>query len=227
MYGLETHLARMHKWIDDFAPQVVIVDPITNLCNVGTIEDSTNMLTRLLDFLHRKGITGLFISLTAGSQNEAVSEVSSMADAWLLLRDIELSGERNRALYVLKSRGMEHSNQVREFLITSKGVRLVPAYLGPAGVFTGSARINQEALDQAEIEHMAQESERRKLALEHRRQVVEAQIAALRAGYAAEEAEYQRAAGQEHRRTSALASQQLALARSRQVGPARNGKGES
>jgi len=121
---------------------------------------------------------------------------------------------------------MAHSNQVREFLITSKGVRLVPAYLGPAGVFTGSARINQEALDRAQVERSAHEFERRKLALDHRRQAVEAQIAAMRAAYAAEEAEYHRAAGQEHRRTTALASQHLALARSRQVAPARNGNGE-
>src|SRR5688572_20496012 len=146
MQGLEMHLVQMHKMIEEFAPSVVIIDPVSNLQSAGNIDDSTNMLVRLIDYLRVHGITGFFVSLTGGGKTlEGTDEgMSSLVDTWLLVRDIELGGERNRALYVLKSRGMAHSNQVREFLITAKGVKLVDAYLGAAGVLTGSARLSQE-----------------------------------------------------------------------------------
>jgi circadian clock protein KaiC len=145
-----------------------------------------------------------------------------MVDTWLLLRDIELNGERNRVLYVLKSRGMEHSNQVREFHITSKGVKLVEAYLGPSGVLTGSARLNQEAREIADAETLKQEMERREMAFLHRRKAVEAQIESLRAAFAAEEEEFKRTAANEKMRLGRVETDRDAMARSRRVtGPAK------
>jgi circadian clock protein KaiC len=199
-FGLEMHLVRMHKTIEQFAPSVVIVDPVSNLQSAGTLEDSTNMLVRLIDFLRQQKILAYLIGLTKGGTSlEATDEgMSSLVDSWLLLRDIELNGERNRTLYVLKSRGMNHSNQLREFMITSKGVRLIPAYLGEAGVLTGSARLNQEAREEADKRHGAEEKVRKRLALEHRRKAINAQIESLRAQFVAEEQEYERSTKADH-----------------------------
>ena len=131
-----------HKCVSSFKPSVVVVDPITNLLTVSTIGEVRSMLTRMVDFLKTQQITAIFTSLTAGSgtleANEA--DVSSLMDTWLLLKTIEEGGELNRALYVLKSRGMDHSNQIREFLLTDHGLQLLDVYLGPDGVLTGSAR---------------------------------------------------------------------------------------
>jgi circadian clock protein KaiC len=167
------------------------MDPLSNMRGAG--EESQAMLTRLIDYMRRKLITAFLISLTASGKalETTEDEVSSIVDTWLLVRDVELDGERNRAMYVLKSRGMAHSNQVREFLITPTGVKLVPAYLGSAGVLTGSARLNQEAKDRTEAQAARDEFTRRKLALAHRRRAVQAQIDSLASGLAAEEEEFQ------------------------------------
>jgi len=151
LYGLETHLATMQKLIDEFKPQVVVLDPITNLISVGSIVEVRSMLTRLIDWLKVMQITSLYTSLTAAGSDKEQSEVgiSSLMDTWLLLRDIELNGERNRGLYVLKSRGMAHSNQIREFLLTDQGVELIDVYLGTEGVLTGTSRQIQEEKDNA------------------------------------------------------------------------------
>lgn len=219
VHGLEMHLVRMHKLIESFRPAVVIVDPISNLQAAGSMEDSTNMLVRLIDFLRRSQITGFFVSLSGGgSALELTNEgMSSLVDTWLLVRDLELGGERNRALYVLKSRGMAHSNQVREFLITSQGVQLQPAYLGPSGVLTGSARLSQEARDQAEQQLAKEELERQRLALEHRRKAVEAQVEALRAGFKAEEEEMARVVATAQLKLETLTTDRLAMAQSRKA----------
>ena len=222
VHGLEMHLVRMHKLIELFRPAVVIVDPISNLESAGTQEDSNNMLVRLIDFLRRSQITGFFVSLSSGgSALELTNEgMSSLVDTWLLVRDIELGGERNRALYVLKSRGMAHSNQVREFLITSKGVQLRPAYLGPSGVLTGSARLSQEARDSAEQQIAKEELERQKLALEHRRKAIEAQIESLRAGFKAEEEEMARVVASAQFKLETLAADRVSMAKSRKAAAA-------
>ena len=192
--GLEMHLVRMHKMIEQFAPSTVIVDPVSNLQTAGNLDDSTNMLIRLIDFLRKRNVTAFMVSLTSGGKSmEATEEgLSSMVDTWLLLRDVELGGERNRLIYVLKSRGMAHSNQVREFIISSKGVKLVQAYLGLSGVLTGSARLSQEARERLEEQSAREEMQRKKLALEHRRKAIDAQIIALRAGLKTEEEEFGR-----------------------------------
>jgi circadian clock protein KaiC len=141
-----------------------------------------------------------------------------MVDTWLLLRDIELGGERNRLIYVLKSRGMAHSNQVREFLITSKGIKLVEAYLGAAGVLTGSARLSQEARERIEKQVAKEEMQRKKLSLEHRRKTMDAQVAALRAGFKTEEEEFARVATDARLKEQQIEIERGAMAKSRRIG---------
>ncbi|HZU83549.1 MAG TPA: circadian clock protein KaiC [Polyangiaceae bacterium] len=204
-YGLEMHLAVMHKCIDRYDPHAVVVDPMTNLSKAGTRTETNRMLLRLVDHLKTRQTTALFTNLTRGGGHlEATeSEVSSIMDTWLLLRDTESSGERNRVLYVLKSRGMAHSNQVREFRLTDDGVQLLDVYVGPGGVLTGAARMAQEAREAEEDEARRQEFGSRERALEQKRVALEAQIAALRGSLAAEEAELaglRRREQQQHRR---------------------------
>jgi len=142
MYGLEMHLVVMYKLVKEFKPDTVVIDPITNLITVGSASEISSILTRLIDFLQTQQITVIFTALTFNTliKEQTDESISSLMDAWLQLRDIELNGERNRGLYIMKSRGMKHSNQVREFMITDKGLRLEDVYLSPEGVLTGSAR---------------------------------------------------------------------------------------
>lgn len=140
-YGLEMHLTMMYKAITAFGPRVVIVDPITSFVVDGRQIEVKAMLMRLIDFLKTHQITALCTSLTGGGATleHTDTAVSSLIDTWLLLRDVEAGGERNRAMYILKSRGMAHSHQIREFLLTDRGVDLREIYVGPGGVPTGSA----------------------------------------------------------------------------------------
>jgi circadian clock protein KaiC len=191
LFGLETHLATIHKHLRDFKPDAVVIDPISNLLSVGKGAEVNSMLLRLVDLLKSQQITAFLVSLTSGGTALEGTElgISSLMDTWLLLRDIELNGERNRGLYVLKSRGMSHSNQIREFLLTEDGIRLINAYLGPSGVLTGSSRLAQEAKERVEAQARQAEVERKKLELQRKRDAMEAQIAATRAAFSAEEAE--------------------------------------
>lgn len=225
VHGLEMHLVQLHRLVDEFKPAVVILDPVTNLAAAGNMNESNNMLIRLVDFLRKRVITAFFVSLTAGDKTiESTDEgMSSIVDTWLLLSDIELGGERNRGLYVLKSRGMAHSNQVREFLITSQGLRLVPTYLGPTGVLTGSARLIQEAQDAAGEKSLHEEIQRKQLVLDYRRQAVEAQVEALRAGFEAEKKEFGRAVASQQSKTDQIVTDRLATAKSRQAGKTKRG----
>lgn len=215
--GLELHLVRMHKVVEKLKPSMVLVDPISNLSTAGTLDESTAILVRLMDYLRRNKISAVFTSLvTGGAALEATNEgLSSMVDTWLLVRDVESSGERNRVLYVLKARGMAHSNQLREFLITPKGVRLIPAYLGLGGVLTGSARAAQETLELAEAKAAADELERQRLAIGHRRAALEAQIATLQATLAAEEQDFARVAGVHEARIKQAAADREAMSHGR------------
>jgi circadian clock protein KaiC len=148
-FGLEMHLVSIHKIIREFKPRLVIIDPITNLVSVGQARDVKSMLLRLIDMLGSENITALFTALTLQSSlTEQTDEtLSSHVDTWIQLRDLEAGGERNKGLYILKSRGMAHSNQVREFVISDGGVELIDIYLGPTGVLTGSARLEAQILD--------------------------------------------------------------------------------
>jgi len=218
VHGLEMHLVLMHKMIEEFKPSVVIFDPVSNLQTAGTLDDSTSMLIRLIDFLRKNHITGFMISLSSGGNKslEMTDEgLSSLVDTWLLLRDIEVGGERNRLIYVLKSRGMAHSKQVREFVITSKGIKLVEVYLGPGGVLTGSARLNQENRERAEKQAADDELARKKLALEHRRKVIEAQVETLRSELKIEEEEFLRVEASSRLRDKQLEADRQAMSASR------------
>jgi circadian clock protein KaiC len=145
LYGLEMHLVVIYKLIKKFKPKSVILDPITNLVSVGNMSEVKGILIRLIDFLQNEQITVMFTALTLiTGPTQSDEGVSSLVDAWLSLRDIEYNGERNRAIYIMKSRGMYHSNQVREFMITDNGLKLVNVFVGPEGVLTGSAREAQE-----------------------------------------------------------------------------------
>ena len=189
--GLEMHLLRIHKLIEEFDPEVVIIDPVSNLM-MGNPHEVHSMLMRLMDFLKMRQITAMFTSLTEGSRKEFEQTevgISSLIDTWILVRDIELNGERNRGIYVLKSRGMAHSNQVREFVMSQKGIRLLPVYIGVGTVLTGSARLNQEAREKADLLIRQQTVEEKMRARERRRKAVEGQIAALRLELADEENE--------------------------------------
>jgi len=217
VYGLEAHLASMHKLIDLFKPKVVIVDPVTNLSSVASETDVKAMLVRLLDEMKFNHITTLFTTLTAPGNTLEQTEVgmSSLADTWLLLRDIEIGGERNRGLYILKSRGMAHSNQIREFLLTDKGVDLIDVYVGPSGVLTGSARMSQETQERGiELAHQ-QEIERRKENVETKRKALEAQIASLRAQFQAEEQELKKLTEEEKMRQRSTSQLREKMARLR------------
>ncbi len=190
-YGLEMHLAATHKAVNDFKPKVVILDPI-NTFVVGDKEiEVKTMLMRIVDFLKMNQITALFTSLTSsGSAMEHTdTSISSIIDTWLLLRDIELNGERNRGMYVLKSRGMANSNQIREFILTNHGVELREVYIGSSGVLTGSARIAQEALENAEVLTRKHDIERKKREIERKRKTLEARIISLYADFDSEESE--------------------------------------
>jgi circadian clock protein KaiC len=165
------------------------VDPVTNLLTVSTPNEVRSMLTRMADFLKTHGITSIFTSLTAGggALEASESDVSSLMDTWLLLESIKIGGERNRVLYVLKSRGMEHSNQIREFVLTNDGLQLLDVYLGPEGVLTGSARVSQEGREKAVVTFRQQEQETRRRELERKRQIFEARMVMLRAEFEVEE----------------------------------------
>jgi circadian clock protein KaiC len=212
LYGLEMHLATMFKEIATFKPRVVIIDPITSLMDSGTDSEGKGMVTRLIDYLKAGQVTSLFTSLTQGGHALQQSEaaMSSLMDSWLLLQDFEGNGERNRVLYVLKARGMAHSNQIREFLISHRGVDLVDAYIGPSGVLTGSARAAQEALEKAAGLSRQQEAARRKRELERKREAIERQINGLRSDYESETMELRRIDEQVGTSTQMLTSERTA-----------------
>jgi len=189
VYGLELHLAIIHRLVDETKPKVLVVDPVTNLNAVGTDVEVKSTLTRLIDLLKTRGITALFTSLTGDYAHAGHSEIgiSSLMDTWILLRNLEHNGERNRGLYVLKARGMTHSNQIREFILTDHGVDLINVYTGPGGVLTGTARVVQEARENAEALRRQAEIARRRRDLAHKRAALEARSRAEREQFAAYE----------------------------------------
>jgi circadian clock protein KaiC len=200
-FGLDMHLAVMQRLIEEFEPRVVIADPLSSLLNVGSAGEVNAILVRLLDNLKTHGVTALFTSLTGEGAFQEHTEVniSSLIDTWLVLRVIESAGERNRGLMVVKSRGMAHSNQMREYRLTNAGVQLMEVYTGAGGVLTGAARAAQETQELAAAMMQREEYDRQQRAVERRREALEAQIAVLRAQFEAETEE------------AAFASSELAL----------------
>jgi circadian clock protein KaiC len=224
MYGVESHLLSMQRAIDEFEPRVAVIDPITNLISIATDLEVKSMLVRLIDYLKRRQVTALFTNLVSGGDPEAATQVdiSSLMDTWLLVRNIENNGERNRGLYILKSRGMPHSSQVREFRLSDSGVDLIDVYVAEDGVLTGTARLAREARQKAEELLRQQEIEIKQRSLERRRAALGSQIAALQADFASEEEELQRLAAQEDLRRQALLKNREEIALSRQADPSSN-----
>ena len=219
LYGLEMHLATMFKEIIAFQPDVVIIDPITSLMDAGTASECRAMVTRLVDYLKAGQVTTLFTSLTQAGHSLQQSEasMSSLMDSWLLLQDFEGNGERNRVLYVLKARGMAHSNQIREFLISDRGIDLVDAYIGPSGVLTGAARVAQTAREKAEALASQQEAARRQRELKRKRVALEQQISGLRSEHEASAEELRQIDEQVGTQTRLLTTERTELGRLRQA----------
>ena len=177
IYGLEMHLVVFYKMIKEFKPSAVILDPITNLITVGDQNEVKSILIRLLDFLQQEQITVMFTALSqtsnpTGNQEESIS---SLVDVWIAVQDIELNGERNRGIYVLKSRGMKCSNQVREFKITDEGIKVLEVVIGPDGIIIGSARdayelemAKEEVLRKNAVARKNKEIDRKKTILDNK-----------------------------------------------------------
>jgi circadian clock protein KaiC len=230
LHGLEMHLAVMYKRIAQFKPRTIVVDPISNFVSAGEERDVHAMLIRLVDFLKTLQITVLFTNLTSGNMIRESTDlgISSIMDTWILLRDIELGGERNRGIYVLKSRGMAHSNQIREFVITRNGIDLQDVYVGPEGVLTGSARLAQEARERAEQARRRDQTAHKQAELTEKKRAVEAQIAALEAQFAAEKEIFMREIGVEQTREKVIHQLRGKMGRLRQAdGLLQGGNGNS
>jgi circadian clock protein KaiC len=226
--SLEMHLLLTQQLIARFKPEVVVFDPITNLCSGGTEREVQAMLTRLIDYLKVQQITAMFTSLTSNAANPDQSEIgiSSLMDTWLLVRNLEVSGERNRGLYILKSRGMAHSNQVREFVLSNRGLELVDVYTGSGGFLTGAARVAQEAHERSERMKEQQTLARRMRDSERKRSTLQAQIIALQAELQAEMDETTESRFEEGAVRECLAEGKRQLARSRAVTYNKEGNGK-
>jgi circadian clock protein KaiC len=219
LYGLETHLARIQRDVDGFDPASVIIDPFSSLRGEWT--DVHSMLLRMVDLLKARGITAVMTNLVAGAErvNNTDQAISSLMDTWLSLTNIEFNGERNRGLYVLKSRGMKHSNQIREFVLTEHGIELVEAYFGPAGVLTGSARMAQEAAERMAARRHQEEMERTQREIALRRQTIERQIADLRVALEDEDQKLAQLLAHETERQQSVEANRAAMAVHRGAGP--------
>src|SRR4051812_2585286 len=220
-FGLEAHLSGIERLLEEAEPAVAVLDAVGSLSNVGAEAEVTSAVVREVDMMKSRGITGILTSLSHDAQRESSSvAVSSVVDTWLLLRNVESDGERNRLLFVMKSRGTAHSNQVREFLLTDHGAELLDVTVGARGVLTGSARLAQAAEERAAAAERSAELERRRMALARRTAEVDAEVAALRAQLAAESAELDRLAAEESRGAAARAADRERLARRRESGSA-------
>jgi len=217
LFGLETHLATIHRDVEEFSPAAVVIDPLSSLLHAGAKPDAQAMILRLVDFLKSREVTTIFTSLTHGSVETAMTDmqVSSLMDAWLLLYNRESNGEHNRQLYLIKSRGMAHSNQVREFMMTHDGIRLRDVYVGPEGVLTGSARLAQEAREREQAMQREHDAERRNMEFARRRRRLEAQIEELQAQLADEQGELAALSGEASARDARAADERLRMGASR------------
>ncbi|HLJ45418.1 MAG TPA: circadian clock protein KaiC [Bryobacteraceae bacterium] len=218
-FGLEMHLVRMHHLLAKYNPRVVVLDPISGLLPGGSTHDVSALVLRMVDFIKDRGATAMFTALSDEDNLQSTSlSISSLVDTWILLRNIDVNGERNRVLYVLKSRGMPHSNQIREFLLTSEGVQLRDVYIGPGGVLTGSARLAREAEERREEARIVQESRRREIETKALLLSVDAKIAALAAERTARERELAALEVDEKARKQAAVNVHDQLRASRNIG---------
>jgi len=216
--GLEDHLAMMQRLIQERAPRLVVIDPVSSLARGATAFDVSAMLMRQVYYLKAAGITAVMTVLTGeGGLQESITNISSLVDTSLEVVILSGFGERNRGLYVLKSRGMAHSNQIREFLLSDNGVDVVPVVIGANGVLTGSARIAADSAERATAEGVILESEELARALRRRRETVDAHVATLRADFEAEEGLTQRLIQASEQRQEAVREDRLAQGRRRTV----------
>ena len=225
MRSLEEHLLVLQRTADAFKPSLVVVDAITDFSTMGTGLAVKWMTTRMVDFFKSRGITTIFNSLVTGAYVEDSGVgVSSTMDVWMHLVNVPSDLERNRIMYIIKSRGMAHSNQVREFLITNEGVKLMEVYTGPSGALLGSARLAQGAAEKRAALDRKQEMEVNQKELFRKRSVLEAQIANLRAELEAREEEAKRIAGHETEREREIARDVKEMAVKRHMGGGRAAK---
>lgn len=179
-FGLESHLGWLERAMEDLSPQLVVLDALGSLAHIGSRAEVTSAVARELDLVRARGITGVLTNLTHdGAESTTSIDVSSLIDTWLLLRNVEADGERNRLLFVIKSRGSAHSNQVREFVLSGDGPQLVEVVVGPTGVVTGSARRAELARRQAAARSRERDVSTQRLTLARRRAEVQAQLAVL------------------------------------------------
>jgi len=208
VHGLEMHLVDMHMEIDLFDPLVVVADPISDLLVSARQAEVMSMLSRLSDYLKGRQITALFTDLTAvgGSLEKTEVGVSPLMDTWILVQVMEGAGERNRGLYVLKSRGMNHSNQIREFILSDDGIALQKPYIGSGRVLTGSARASQAALEKADALILSEVTQRKEREILRNKERLDARISTLRAEFDAERKELEIAIQSELTRKDILTS---------------------
>jgi circadian clock protein KaiC len=224
LHGLEQHLVHMYELVRRLKPAVVVVDPISNLSLSNDDRALKPMLMRLIDYLKQQGVTALFTSLTSDLASDVADSqvgVSSLMDAWILLSNLAGNGERTRTLQVLKSRGMPHSHQVREFVMGSRGVDLVDVYLSGDRVLTGTARISQVAQEEAARDLRRRDHERRLKELARHRKAIDAQIAVLAAQADERAGEVEFAIERERLQADGVSTRSRAMAQSRDVPPPR------
>jgi circadian clock protein KaiC len=219
LHGLEHHLTTTIKLINKVEPKIVVLDPIDAFVIGSNQTEVKIMLLRLVDFLKMKNITAFFANLSDAGDSQELTDmsISSLIDTWLLLRDIEIGGERNRGLYILKSRGMAHSNQIREFILTDHGIELLDVYVGPEGVLTGSARLTQEAKNNEAQFLRQQEIERKRFGLELKRAATDAHIVVLQSEFKADESETLKIIEMEKAKTERFVQEQKKMAKSRKA----------
>ena len=215
LYGLETHLVTIHKMVNEFQPDVVIFDPISNLITVGTEDEVKSMLTRLIDFLKKKQITTMSTNLRIMGGLETDIGVSSLMDTWIDLKSLETNGERNRTIDIIKTRGMFHSNQVREFMITDNGIKIIDLYLGPSGMVAGSARIAQITKEKADKLKREQEIERKQRQLEQKRKAINIKINELETNFEIEKKELDTIIAQEKLKEESFVKERSIMAKIR------------
>jgi circadian clock protein KaiC len=215
MSGLEMHLTTIHSEIQHFRPDAVIVDPINSFVSGSNSLEARAMAMRLIDFLKFKGITAFFTYLSRTSDDIEHNFISSLIDTWILLRDLEKNGERNRGIYILKSRGMKHSNQIREFILTDKGIILVDVFPGLDGVLTGSARVAQEMRNNEEKHLLRQEIDHMKKSIEQKKKSMQSRIEAIKAEFETEQEEVHKKINIENEKIQRLEQKKKRMSESR------------
>jgi circadian clock protein KaiC len=215
LYGLETHLVTIYKAVNQFKPDLVIFDPVTNLITIGKQNEVKSMLTRVIDYLKKNQITTLSTALRQMGQFETDIGISSLMDTWINLKSVETNGERNRTIDIIKTRGMFHSNQVREYEITDDGIKILDVYLGPSGMLTGSARVSQIAKESAQKRDREHEIERKQVELDQKRLKLESKIKEITTDYEIEKKELDRIIAQDKLKEDFIEDQRKQMAKIR------------